>query len=184
MKAGKIIRYIIIFVSMVICILWYYNYSIVLLHNGFKLKETSIISAGIDNGGKEYRVIKSKDAYGNVKFAYCSKEFASLWKIIQIADKPSDDTGMIAIGWSGKINVSRFNMEDNAIFEHEIHHVYYGRNALKLVDVPVEKLSSDITVSIEQNGTEYILHLISYGDADALNKVNIYELLKEEGYIR
>lgn len=71
------------------------------------------------------------------------------------------------------------NQEDELISATEWHKIYYGENAIKLIEIPYEKLPSGVALNIQQSGSSYLIHTISYEDPEVLNKIDMYSILQE-----
>lgn len=162
--------------------LWFNSYSIVLWRNGFHNASVSIIDAGLDANGDEYRVVQGNDIDLNVRLAYMTKGIMGTWKVWYVEDTPSAETGMVRISWTMPAGFQRFRVGDDTTFEYESHLVYCGDNANKKIEIPAELLPPNVTVSIQQGGTSYTLHFITFGD-EGFNDLDVYDLLKKSGCI-
>ena len=138
-----------------------------------------IISAGIDNTGKEYRVFVENLSDKPARIAYLRKGFAGFWEITELADKPT--AGTIRIGWAKTASFKRYAVDDTSAIEWEVHNVYCGTNATRQIVIPEGALPHNVTVNISQAGSAYMLHFIGYGEADVLSQVKVIDLLSAAG---
>ena len=95
---------------------------------------------------------------------------------------PSDET-IVKLGWIRVAGIKLFDVGDDSTIEFEVHAVYCGNNAKKQILTLSDQLPPNVTVSIQQAGASYMIHFISFGEADTLSHINILELLKTSDYI-
>ena len=177
-----IIAVFILIIAAIFITIFLNSYSMVLLRNGFNTDENNIIWMGIDDNGREYRVLRNGIDGQNIKLVLVTRKFAGLWEVSQIADIPSDET-IVTLGWMKVAGIKRFKVGDDSTIEFEVHVVYCGNNAKKQILTLSDQLPPNVTVNIQQAGASYMLHFISYGEADTLSHINIWELLKTSDYI-
>ena len=181
-RAGAI--FVIILIIVALALMYLNSYSIALMKNGFDSPRTSIIDIGIDDNGKEYRVIKSYDDQQNVKLAYLVKNKVGLWNMAIVSDTPSIETGFVKIGWMRVASIKRYGISDDTPVEFEIHAVYCGNNATKLIEIEPEELPPNVTVNVQQAGKAYTLHFIAFGEGDELSNIDVYQLLQNSGCVQ
>lgn len=185
MNRCKILRFVLIIITVcfAICML-YINNSLVIELKIKKFYIPDVIYCGIDSNGDEYKVIKDDDM-DNMKVGIFTKSKLGLWKATELKKIASPETKIVNLSWMVAQGVSRFEFEEDPRFEFELHSVYYGNNAIKNLEGLYEKLPSNVTMSIEQSGSIYLLHFMAYDeDVDILSSLNIVEMLTEGKYIQ
>lgn len=70
------------------------------------------------------------------------------------------------------------------IFDFEWHMLYYGNNAIKLIEFLPGQIPENVAIDIRQAGNIYSIHLINFGDPYVLPNIDIYSLLLEAGCIK
>lgn len=148
---------------------------------GFASKGNTVISAGIDQAGKEYQVVVEGLSDGPARIAYLRKGFAGFWKITELADTPT--AGTVKMGWTKTASFKRYTVEDASAIDWEVHNVYCGNNATRQIVIPEGTLPHNVTVNISQAGSSYMLHFIGHGEADVLSQVKLVELLTAAGCV-
>lgn len=182
-KAYTIIIVTFLLVSSIIIILFINSYSIALFRAGIKPENLSSIHTYVESNGREYRILLNKDANKNITFVQMVKKPIGLWSVEYSMDTMSSKTGLATYGWMRPAGVKSFSMV-NPVFEYEVHQIYYGQNAIKLIEISQEQLPDNVTVHIQQAGPEYTIHFMAYGDADILSKIGVYNLLVSTGCIK
>ena len=162
------------------------SYSIALQSAGFDLEKTVLIDMGLTGSDKtEYRVVAEYPASENAKVAYLSKEPGfSFWKVDYTVDTPlQTDTGMLELYWSAAAGGRTFTALTSSDGQFEYHELYHGNNATKQISIPQDLLPENTAVSIQQTGSEYLIHFIWYGEMGLVYDIDCYSLLQELGCI-
>lgn len=183
MKMKKISIGIISAILVLLIILYHNNYSIILSSHGISTDLTDIIDFGVDPNGNEYRAIETFRADGSFSLAYCVKGDVGIWTVPFLADSNTQKTDLVQIGWLGFTTANRFDISDSPLVIFEDHQVYAGNNALKLITFSREELPDSVSVTIRQSGSAFVLHFVSYGEADTLTEMRIPDLLRTRGFI-
>ena len=101
-------------------------------------------------------------------------DFSGLWYIAAIDDSQSHV-------WFGESNYRWFDgIELTADFE--FHYLYTGTDAKELIQLDATDIPGDVYVAVSQHGVNYWIHAVS-DNVDAINQLNMMELLKSKGFI-
>lgn len=159
---------------------WAKNFYITLILAGYKPTSIQVIDTSNDENEKEFKVIKTRTNKNKDTLAILTKNALGIWKISETQEN-TEDSLMSTIGWVKKGELKRFSFKDGGNIENEWNVVYTGNNAAKLIYFNPGQLPENITVNIQQNGTSYLIHVISFADSDILSKFNVSAILEENG---
>jgi len=151
------------------------SFSFALANAGFNVSDIDTLEHGFDNNNKEFKVIKTSTGKEKVVLAIMTKNKLGIWSISLI--HKNENNGVVSIGWFGDGGVKRYEQTENPIFFNETHIVYYGTNAIKLIELLPDQLPDNVTVSVSQAGEIFSIHLLTRGDSDILNSINVVDLL-------
>lgn len=160
------------------------SYNIALKKAGFSKRGITYIDTGIDDNGAEYRAVFQYMPDNLVKIALLTKTNWGTWRITDETQGPTTETGYLSMGWMRFTGFRRYEVSDNVVFELEVHNVYAGNDAIAQIEIPVELLPPNVSVSVFQAGSVYVLHFVTYGDPKVLNEVHFIDLLKQAGCIQ
>ena len=134
---------------------------------------------GRDLNGKEYAVVVggTQDEVG--KILYLSKGFAGFWTVEMTSQKADEATGMVELYWN-EIYGTKFHISSAPMkAQYDCHLMVSGNNAIAEITIPKDYLPEGVTVGVQQWGSRYVLHLMSYnGDWGALANIDVYDMLK------
>lgn len=150
---------------------------------GVKTKNAILLDSGVDSNDLEYRVVLERKNDVGVRIAYQNKNAWGIWKDRNVEDRTFAQVGLVAMGWANVAGFKRFAVDDTHPVEFETHIVYCGNNAVKQISIPPDMLPDNLTVNIQQCGSFYILHFITFGDSES-TRFDPNELLMAEGCIQ
>ena len=179
---NKIIAVTALIIALLLFIAYFSSYSLALSSIGFKKNSTSDIFQGIDPNGYDYRVVMYKDEEDSAAFALLTKDSIGIWKVSLLNDRKSE-LGMVSFGWTGVRSLARYDMSEDVVPMGEYHAVYAGNNAIAPLKTIYEILPPNITVDIQQAGSSYVMHFMSYGPFNLISNADVIELLTEHKYI-
>jgi len=175
------IGYLLLILAFVIGILSYLylnNFNMALMSAGYSDYDVNVLERGVDDNGHEFKIVKLSH-YTTAVLAKMEKNKYGFWKVSYTGQKSSIENKFITIGWMKQAGFKYFNENDELITAIEWHIIYYGENAIKLIEIPYEKLPSGVAVNVQQSGKSYLIHTISYEDPEILNKIDMYSILQE-----
>lgn len=76
--------------------------------------------------------------------------------------------------------IRRYEADDDPSFSNEWHKLYYGDNAIKLVSIMPEQLPPGVALNIQQTGSDFSIHFISFEKPDVLEQIDVYYLLENQ----
>lgn len=165
---GLIILPVILAVS-IVAILSCNSDQLALRSAGFSKNGQTVVSAGIDQTGQEYKVVVQAVSNESPRIAYLRKGFAGFWKVTELADTPT--AGTIKMLWAKTASFKRYTVGDPSAADWEVHSIYCGSNANKQIVIPSGALPHNVTVNISQSGSSYMLHFIGFGETNVLDGV-------------
>ena len=177
----KWILWLIIPVAVLLLGIAYLNrWSITLSSIGFS-SSASTVYEGFDANGDPCRVVVDTDSEERGHLALLTENRFGWWEAAQVSSQ-TDQNELARISWMSPAGV-RY-MEDGKFDpDFEFHAVYCGNNAAGPVFPITEKLPSNVTVNVQQSGSFYLLHFISFGPESPLNGLSVKELLRTVGAI-
>ena len=92
-----------------------------------------------------------------------------------------DDNSYTISAWFGDSNHRWYNGENLSV-DFEINYLYIGNNAVAPIVLAEEDIPGDVFVKVNQQGENYWIHVVS-DNSDALNQLQIIQLLESKGYI-
>ncbi|MCX7842999.1 MAG: hypothetical protein N2489_07995 [Clostridia bacterium] len=172
--------YIILPILLVIILICFFIYrensfSFALIKSGFKTSDIDIIEHGFDNNKDEFKVLKTSTDKEKVVLVKMTKSNLGIWSVSDI--QKDANKGVVSIAWFGDGGVKRYEPTENPIFFTETHYVYYGTNASKLIEFFPNQIPENVTLSVQQAGKIFCIHLLSRGDPEQLSKIDIVKLL-------
>lgn len=163
----------------ILLIIYHNSFKLALRSSGVDANNIQYIHTGIDDNGNEYRVVCQYSTDCMVKVLLLTKNDIGIWHITDEVLGPNSDAEYSTMGWMRFASMRRFGIEDQVRFDCEVHQVYIGQNAKKQIEIPLDLLPSNVAVNVFQAGTAYVIHFISYGEADTLNRIDMIDLLKQ-----
>lgn len=160
-------------VLVVLLSLYVNSYRLALLSIGYKYDETEMVYTGLDGNGQEFRVVADNrdNKYGGM--AIITRNKLGIWMV-------SLNTQEV-ISWS-KYNFGRVYVGTPEP-SLEIHVIYCGNNAVRKINDLSEIIPNNCTAYVEQHGSSYLIHLMSYSGSEEYNRINLYGYLLGNGYI-
>lgn len=163
----------------------YHNsYSIALHKAGLSEKFIEYVDIGIDDNGNEYRVVFEYMPESTLKIVFLSKDDFGIWRVIEELSSLEDETEYIIMAWMRFSSIRRFEVNDQVIFDREVHKVYVGNNASKQIEIPMELLPTNVSVNVFQSGTMYVIHFIGYGGNEIFDQFYFDDLLEQSNFIQ
>lgn len=168
---------LLIFALIISLIIWHESYSLALIREGLNPKDVFTIEHSFDSNKKEFKVIKTSSKDNKNKLAILTKNNLGMWNISSTSEDARETPSLIRIGWIRGAGARRYEYSENASFENEWHIAYYGNNATKLIEFLPGQIPENVTVNIRQAGKEFWIHMVSFAEPNALNNVDIDEIL-------
>lgn len=170
-----------LFLSFLTAVILLNSFPIALCLNGFQQPNT--LYCGIDNNGDEYRVVWDNTS-DDMKLGYFVKNRVGLWNTEQLEEYGSPEKEVLIQAWTVTTGLRKFS--GDPVHEWEWHEVYCGRNAVKEIgDFLTAYLPPNTTVSVIQSESNYSIHLVYHGEAEAgFSGVQVYALLKDNGFVQ
>ena len=183
MKKYAILVLVIFLIILIVVLPIFYCNSFEIALNKAGLNENAInfIDAGIDNNGNDYRVVFQYMTNNTVKILLLTKSEFGIWHVTEETSGPEEDAEYIIMGWMRFASIRRYDVSGQPRMDYEVHKVYGGMNATKQILIPKDSLPKNVSVNVFQAGTAYVIHFISYGDAEILNQIDFSKLIKQAG---
>ncbi|WP_028562449.1 hypothetical protein [Paenibacillus pinihumi] len=153
--------------------------NLALKSGGYSVSYTTF-ERGFNANDRAYTVIGTTKNE-EIKLIYLEKNSLGFWKMWY--DSPSIHSKFASTNWTNIAGFRKFDFQDNPQFTFEFHWLYYGINAVKRIELPLEKLPPGTAVNIQQSGDTYSIHLLSYEQPEKWKNIDIYQLLLESGSI-
>jgi hypothetical protein len=179
-----VILFVFFFILIVVIVVYHNSYSIALKKAGFSQRSISYIDTGIDDNGNDYRVVFRYDTDNMVRIALLTKDNWGVWHITDEVIGPDAEADYITMGWMRFASMRRYDVTDQTVMDSEVHKVYGGNNATKQIEIPMDLIPPNVSVNVFQAGSVYVIHFVSYGDADSLNQIDMIDLLKQTDCIQ
>lgn len=143
---------------------------------GLDTNDVNILEQSIDSNNKEFKIIKTHSKKNGLVLVHMKKNAFGIWTVSNTSNM-DPNRKFVSIGWMRDGGIRRFSPEDDPKFETEWHNLYYGTNAIKNIEFLKNQLPDNVTINIQQAGKDYSIHVISFGDPEELNKLDIYNML-------
>lgn len=166
----------------VVGILYISNHNLVLFFNNVKVSDYKVLYQYINDDNQRSQIITSVDNDDNIVLVNAIKNRFGLWKIVDI-NKESSENGFVSIAWIEDIGIRRFSVQDKPYFNEKWNFLYYGTNAAKLIEIPSDNLPNNSIISVEQAGTNYMIHITICDEDSEINQFDVLGYLKENNYI-
>ena len=168
---------LLILVMVTALILYHLSFNIALSKSGMDRKHIQYIDTGIANGGREYRAVFQNLSDEGVKLLYLTKNKLGIWRVTDQAAET--EYGFASMGWMRTASLRSYAVGDQTRWDWEVHTVCAGRNAVRQIEISPELLPPNVAVNVFQAGTAYVIHFVSYGEVETLNRIPIMDILKE-----
>jgi len=180
-NVGKIILCILL---ILLSIAYLNNYIIVIRNAGLNNQKAKILISDIDGSNNKFVIIKTRDSNNQLVLARISRGLLGIWKVSSIKEMEEyDDSLKIAVmAWVDGIGARRFDFSQNALITYEWHFFYSGTGAKKLIEIPNEMIPNNFTISIEQSGEDFDLHIITYSDEENLGVTDFLDKIINSNY--
>lgn len=155
------------------------SFSFSLIRKGYNPNDVDAIEHSFDSNKEEFKVIKTSSKNNEIVLAIITKNSMGFWNVTKTTEATSVSPNMASIAWIRGGGAKRFAHTSNAIFEHEWHYVYYGTNAISLIEFLPGQIPENVTVNIQQAGEQFLIHFITFAEPDVLNSINVETLLKD-----
>lgn len=184
MKRACIVSLIVIAIAAVAYLAFSFNsLRIAVKSADYDPNDIAVLERGFNNNGKEFRIIKTRKG-DNLALVYMEKNNMGFWTVSYTGGNTSPGTRLVSIGWFKNAGIRRYEVSENPSFSSEWHILYYGNNAIKPIDITPEQLPRGIAFNIQQAGSDFSIHLISYETPDILNQIDIHSLLIDTNCIK
>ena len=166
-------------IFIVFLIAYHNSFKIALSKAGVSERSINYIDTGIDDNGNEYRVVFQYMRDNVVKILLITKDNLGVWHVTNEVIGPNAEAEYVTMGWMRFASIRQYDVNDQTRIDSEVHKVYGGNNATKQIEIPTHLLPSNVSVNVFQSGTVYVIHFVSYGEAETLNQIHIFDLLKQ-----
>ena len=172
---------IILFVLVTALSAYQNSFQIALDLKGMNGSYIQYIDVGIDDNGSEYRTVFQVMPEETVKLCRLTRNRLGIWRVADLVSGPEAGTeqAYIEMGWTRFSSFRQYSAQEEAQIDAEVHRAYAGRNAVRQIEIPLELLPPNVAVNVFQAGPCYVLHFVSYGEEDALDRIDITALLEE-----
>ncbi len=187
MKNRTIVSFLLLLLALIFItflIVYHNSFRISLSKAGVSEKYIQYIHTGINDSGNEYRVVFQSLSDNSVKVLLLTKNNIGIWQVTDEVVGPNSNSEHTTMGWMRFASFRRFDVEDQVRLDSEVHKVYVGKNAIKQIEIPLDLLPPNVSANVFQAGPVYVIHFVSYGEADALNGIDIFDLLRQTDCIQ
>jgi len=130
---------------------------------------------------RQVKVIVSETDDGEIAVVRLQKNALGFWRIISRKESGENLT-VPGVAWVKHARIRSFGTVNNTDnYQREMHFVYAGNNAQKLIEILPEQIPANTTVNIQQHDELYMIHVITF--ATESFEFNAYEVLVENGCI-
>lgn len=153
--------------------------SIALKSKGYSHEYILVLERGFNDNGNEFRIVKTSKG-NDLVLVYVEKNNMGFWTAAFTGGISSPGTNLVSIGWMKNAGIRRYEADDDPSFSNEWHKLYYGDNAIKLVSIMPEQLPPGVALNIQQTGSDFSIHFISFEKPDVLEQIDVYYLLENQ----
>lgn len=139
----------------------------------------TLVAQGIEVGSnsiEDYYLYSTAEGYSLVTLA--KNKWLPFWYIASVVS--SNEQDRINHAWFGRNTHRWFDGKWETDFE--VNYLYIGSDAVSSIELTQADIPGDVLVKVNQQGKYYCIHVIS-DDTEAMNGLELWELLKEKGYI-
>lgn len=133
---------------------------------------------------QEVTVFSAYTTDGELTLVRAVKNLLGFWSVSsQEITGAGDGTDKIVMGWFEKVHWGPALTEQDS-YVYETHKVYCGRDAVDVIVILPEQIPGNITVNIGQYGSDYLIHVVHFGDVSQSGSFDVWEILRENGCIK
>ena len=129
-----------------------------------------------------YKVLQASTKNGDPIILRLTKNKLGFWQTDRLEETREGQT-YAEHAWMIDAGLRRFSVQDVTEFNDEWHYVCTGNDAQKRIEIPNELVPENTTINIQQSGGFYLIHVVSFGDPQYFQQLNIPTYLKENGFI-
>lgn len=127
----------------------------------------------------EYKVISTSTDKSDIVLVHLQKNKLGFWKVREKKEYIGDDD-LVRADWMLSGGSKGYDYRLGSDLEHEIHIVYCGKNAIRLIEFLPGQLPENTTANIQQAGDEFQIHLISFvSDFVEISNFDVKKVLEE-----
>ena len=152
-------------------LVWANSFTICKLVADSKMEES--VDRLVDRSDTEYRYVYYTLGQSTV-VTLAKNDKLNYWYIADIDDSTTHV-------WFGKSNY-RWYGDTGLTAEPEFHYLYTGADAKAFIELDYRDIPGDVYVEVNQHGAHYWIHVVS-DNVDAINQLELIELLRTKGYI-
>ncbi|WP_429148952.1 hypothetical protein [Anaerotaenia torta] len=182
MKKVHIVSLIILVIAAVYLVFRLNSLSIALRVAGYPHGIAKTLERGFNDSGKEFRIVTARKD-DDLALVCMEKNNMGFWKVLYTGGITSPDMHLISIGWIKNAGIRRYEVDEDLAFSNEWHNLYYGNNAIKRIDIDPGQLPPGVALNIQQGGRDFMIHLITFEEPEALNQIDIHSLLMDTNSI-
>jgi|LGVF01.2.fsa_nt_gb hypothetical protein len=172
---GKHKLQIIIMGIILVLVLRTFSLKIALITQGYDIRFTETIEYSLDYKNNEMTVLRTKSDQSDIVLVMLTKNKFGFWSL-ESCDESSSTNQIISLGWFEPAEVRVFGM-NNYTLQHEIHTIYAGNNAQKLIELDDGQLPENVLLSINQSNEKYTIYVTRYIGSGESNDFNPIDLL-------
>ena len=154
------------------------SFSIAIAASGYRTDNVKTLHSGVDANGNEFCMIKV-GAIDEEGFAilHMVKGFMGFWSCLS---KYTSVEGMASGGFA---DFNEEEWQDGIGLKMYFHVLYYGTTAIGKVEIYPEQIPDYTTVTIQQDGSEFYVHVITNAELEPEDTLNVPLVLYENGCI-
>ncbi len=139
--------------------------------------------AGFDNNDDRNLVLRVHSDAQPLALATATQNKAGFWALTPHTTDAESDSHQVACGWMRSDGWRQPDLTRDPTFGNEWHLFYCGDNATGPVAFLPGQLPEGVAASIRQSGSDFSIHLVSFGEPEVLNEVDMQALLLAAGCI-
>ena len=165
---------------------WIFSFNIALLTNGIRANQITVFDRDFDANGNEVKIITSETFADEPILAYLEKSSLGFWRLVY-SDEFITEDGLKKERLVAVLNKPpgfiHFYKHSGSTFTFESKHYYYGRNAVKAIDLSKIDIPQNVAISVHQSGSKYWIRLTICSDSEEVRHFSIIEALSEKGIL-
>ncbi|WP_139906133.1 hypothetical protein [Clostridium thermarum] len=169
----------ILFIAIIALIIRANSFSIALRMAGLNSNYVRIIEHDFGTNDEEFKVIETSSKDSKITLSIVTKNRLGFWKVSSFRGDDTVDPHFTSIAWIKGGGSKRFSSTEDSVFENEWHYAYCGDNAIKEIKFLPGQIPENVTVNIQQGGSKFWIHVISFADPGVLNRFDVKAILEE-----
>jgi hypothetical protein len=166
-------------IGIIVLIIRANSFSIALRRAGLNPNHVTTIEHSFDSDKQEFKVIETSSKDNKLILAIVTKNRLGFWSISNIRGDGTANPHFASIAWVKGGGFKRFSPTEDSVFQNEWHYAYCGDNATKQIEFLPGQIPENVTVNIQQGGSKFWIHVISFAEPEVLNAFDVKALLEE-----